>query len=385
MSVAIPTGHTSAPLGVLTIGLYSDIRVYPDVGISWYARIMRHTAQTRNRDLEHYAVDALRDKAGPVSVDTGVGSAPDLSLDVDGHRIPLDIKAMAYATPERVHRLIRTSPPREVILIVADRINAPARELIESLGWGHLDASTGDLFLHAPGIRIDTTVPALAPRDREARAGIVGPSGRVLAYEILRRHYDRSPDPIRTSTSSEDFGLARSSASDAMRALKAADLVDRHGSPLLPELFWALARVWQPDTRDWLATAPDPDDWDRRADPDAPRWHLGGVEAAVFHGAPAVGSNEGPIDLYVPGATEMTIALRRCGAADPISAAASVATPPVPQLTTSGETRSEMFHRGWPVVHPVAAALDLAALDDARSHQILDEWRPAGEAVWHDA
>jgi hypothetical protein len=44
-----------------------------------------------------------------------------------------------------------------------------------------------------------------------------------------------------------------------------------------------------------------------------------------------------------------------------------------------------MFHRGWPVVHPVAAALDLAALDDARSHQILDEWRPAGEAVWHDA
>lgn len=346
---------------------------------------MRRTSRTRNRDLEHYAMGTLRDKVGPVSTDTDSSGTPDLSIDMDGRQVTVQVETMAYATPERIHRLERTRPASGVVLVVADRINAPARELIESLGWGHLDASTGGLFLHAPGIRIDTMVPALTPHDTGTPTGIVGPSGRTLAYEILRRHYDRSPGPIRTSTSADEFGLARSSASDAMRALKAADLVDGDGTPLIPELFWTLARVWQPDARYWLASPPDPDDWPRPSDHNTPLWRLGGLQAAVIHGAPAVGGGEGPIDLYVPGATEMSIALRRYGAADPISAAASIATPPVPQLTAPAQTESQTVHRGWPIVHPVAAALDLAALDDARSHQILDEWRPAGEAVWHDA
>lgn len=346
---------------------------------------MRRSNKTRSRDLEQYAINALRDKVGPVSTDIDSNSTRDLSLDMDGHQVTVHVATMAYATPERIHRLERTMLASGFVLVVADRINAPARELIESLGWGHLDASTGGLFLRTPGIRIDTRVPALMQHATDAPTGIVGPSGRTLAYEILRRHYDGSPEPIRTSTSADEFGLARSSASDAMRALKAADLVDGDGSPLIPELFWALARVWQPDTRYWLATPPDPGESPRPRDHDTPRWCLGGLQAAVVHGAPAVGGGEGPIDLYVPGATEMSIALRRYGAADPISAAASIATPPAPQLTAPSPAGSETFHRGWPVVHPVAAALDLAALDDARSQQILDEWQPAGKTVWHGA
>jgi len=345
---------------------------------------MRRSMQTLDRDFEQYAVEALRDRVGPVSTIGGTDSGPDLLLDVDDRRIAIEVKAMAYATADRVEALKRTRPPGELVLVVADRINAPARELIESLGWGHLEASTGDLFLRAPGIRINTTVPPLVQRAPEQPTGIIGHSGRVLAYEILRRHYDRSPQPIRTSTSQGEFGLARSSASDAMRALKAADLVHRDGSPALPELFWDLARVWQPTNRRWLAAIPDPDDWNHDTDPDSPLWHLAGLAAAIVRGAPAVGAEAGPVDLYVPSATQLSIALRRYGAADPISAAASVAPPPVPQLTNHHTGRSEKLHRGWPVIHPVAAALDLAALDDARSHQILDEWRPTGEAVWHE-
>lgn len=84
------------------------------------------------------------------------------------------------------------------------------------------------------------------------------------------------------------------------------------------------------------------------------------MEAAIVHGAPAVGAGPGTIDLYVPNATQLSIALRRYGAANPISAVASIALPPVPQLTNHHTGRSEKLHRGWPVTHPVDAALDLA-------------------------
>lgn len=363
---------------------YSDIRVYPDVGTARYALSMRRSTTTLDRESAQYALETLRHVLGEASVHPHTDTDSNLVIDVDGREIALAIAPMAYATPERVQALEANDRPDGLLFVVADRINTPAKQLIESLGWAYLDASSGELFLHAPGIRINTTVPALTRTDQRPRAGIAGTSGPVLAYEILRRHYDGSTDPIRTTTSREEFGLARSSTSDAMRALEAADLIEPDGSPLVPELFWALARVWQPTDRVWLAVLPDPDDWNQGTEPEAASWHLAGTEAAIAHGAPAVGGDIGPVDLYVPSSTELSIALRRHGAADPISAAASIATPPVHQVVAPGRELPTVTHRGWPVVHPVAAALDLAALDDPRSHQILDEWQPAGNAVWHD-
>ena len=92
------------------------------------------------------------------------------------------------------------------------------------------------------------------------------------------------------------------------------------------------------------------------------------------------------MDLYVPGPVLLTIAERRYGAADVLSARASVAVPAVSQVTAvpAPGARAPVIVRGWPVVHPVAAALDLASLGDARARQILEEWEPDGNAVWRE-
>lgn len=329
---------------------------------------------------------ALAEKLGPVSVPAESGHPSDAVVEVDGRELNVSFKTTTYATVGRLEQMKRDDAGSGggAVLVVADRINAPAREAIEDIGWGHLETSTGKLFLRAPGIRIDTTVSPLEAGPANSPIGVIGRTGQVLAYEILRRHYDGDPKPILTSTSKEEFDLARSSTSDAMRALAAADLVTSMGTPALPDLFWELAKVWAPADRRWLASAPDPKDWISPADTEAPTWYLGGTEAAIVHGAPAVGAGEGTVELYVPGSVVLSTATRRYGAADPISAVASVAVPSAHQVINPRHNSAKRHHRGWPVVHPVAAALDLAAHGDARSQQILDEWHPEGQAVWHD-
>lgn len=343
---------------------------------------MRRSEQALARDLLQFAVASLREKVGPVSTPTA-DAGVDLVVEIDGLPLAVEVKATSYATVERIGALLRRADRAEqsVILVVADRINAPARQVIADAGWGYLDATSGALYLRAPGIRIDTTVAPLDSGSVARTVGIVGRAGRVAAYEILRRHYDGDHRPILTSTSKHEFDLARSSTSDALRALAEADLFTATGAPVLPELFAELAKVWAPPDRRWLATVPDPGEWGYSVNPEEPVWHLGGVEAAIVHGAPAVGTGAGPVELYVTGPVLLSIATRRYGVADPVAAAASVAVPSAHQVIASRS--SDAHHRGWPVVHPVAAALDLAALGDARSEQILREWHPAGEAVWH--
>lgn len=144
---------------------------------------------------------------------------------------------------------------------------------------------------------------------------------------LRRWAYDRDPRPVLTTTSADQLDLARSSTSDARRALIGAGLLTEDGEPVLPELFWALAREWAPTDRRWLASVPDPEDWDRAHDPTEPTWRLGGAQAAIELGAPIVTAADGPIDLYVPGPVLLSIAVRRCGSSDPLAAAASVAVP----------------------------------------------------------
>lgn len=347
-----------------------------------------HTARSTDvldRSLREQAVAALVEAVGDVQV--GRDSTADLEIELDGHRVAIQVKTMAYATVDRVEALKRKGLPSadRLVLVVADRINQPAQVALREAGWGYLDLATGRLFLRAPGIRIDTSVDVVEPGERPMPVGIVGRAGRVVAYELLRRRYDNDPRPVLTTTSADQFDLARSPTSDARRALIGAGLLTGDGEPVLPELFWALARDWAPTDRRWLAKVPDPKDWDRAHDPTEPTWRLGGTQAAIELGAPIVTAADGPLDLYVPGPVLLSIAVRRHGASDPLAAAASVAVPVVHQVTAPPDPASGgRRHHGWLLVHPVAAALDLAALGDARSLQVLAEWRPDGEAVWHE-
>lgn len=346
---------------------------------------MRRSAAQIEEELHGLAVRALTEKVGPVT-EVGDGRA-DLVVDVDGRRVAIDLRTTAYGTVERVEAMRRKQPPRDdrFVLLVGDRINRPAQEALKAWGWGYLDASTGRLFLRGSGVLVDTTVDAVMTGPDAKPSGVVGWTGRIVAYELLRRHFDRDLRPILTSRSHHEFGAPRSSTSDALRALAAADLIV-DGEPVVPELFWALARVWAPTDRRWLASVPDPEEWRSAPEPTRGSWRIGGARAAAFHGAPVVDAGQGPVELYVPGPVLLSIATRRYGVAEPLSAVASVAVPAVHQVTQSPGpgTVPEDLLGGWPVVHPIAAALDLAALDDARSLQILSEWHPAGAAVWHE-
>ena len=344
----------------------------------------RRSTDVLDRILREQAAIALSTTVDHVN--SAKGPAGDLEIELDGHRVTVDVRTMAYATVERVEALKRRDAPSgdRAVLVVADRINQPAQTALRAAGWGYLDIATRSMFLRAPGIRIDTTVDAIDPTQRPKPTGIVGRAGPILAYEILRRQYDADPRPIVSSRSKDEFDLPRSSTSDALRALTAAGLLADDGAPVLPELFWALAKVWAPADRRWLASVPEPADWAKSADPTHPTWRLGGTQAALAWGAPVVSAGDGPLDLYVPEPVLLSVAVRRYGSSDPVATAASVAFPTAHQVIAVDGSASERRHRGWPVVHPVAAALDLAALGDARSQQILAEWQPDGEAVWHE-
>ena len=205
----------------------------------------RRSTDVLDRSLREQAMAALVEAVG--GVQPASNSTDDLEIELDGHRV----KTMAYATVDRVEALKRKGVPTgdKSILVVADRINQPAQAALKEAGWGYLDLATGSLFLRAPGIRIDTTVDAVEPGERPKPVGVVGRAGRVVAYELLRRRYDEDPRPVLTTTSFDQFDLARSSTSDARRALIGAGLLTEDGEPVLPELFWALAREWAPTDR----------------------------------------------------------------------------------------------------------------------------------------
>jgi hypothetical protein len=347
--------------------------------------VTRRSNDVLDQSLREQAAAAITEAVG--TVQPANNSAGDLEIELDGYRVIIEVKTMAYATVERVEALKRSDPPSSdrPVLVVADRINQPARTALRGAGWGYFEVTSGSLFLRAPGVRIDTTVDVVDPGTRSKPVGVVGRAGRVVAYELLRRRYDRDQRPVLTTTSLDQFDLARSSTSDARRALIGADLLTEDGEPVVPELFWALARQWAPTDRRWLASIPDPRDWDRADDPTKPTWRLGGTQAAISLGAPIVSAGGAPAELYVPGPVLLSIAVRRYGPSDPLAAAASVAVPVVHQVTAPQVLASqERRHNGWLVVHPVAAALDLAALGDARSLQVLAEWQPDGEDVWHE-
>lgn len=344
----------------------------------------RRSTDVLERSLRERATIAL--SATVDGVRSVRGSAGDLEIELDGHRVTIDVRTMAYATVERIEGLKQSNPPPgdRPVLVIADRINQPARTAIRAAGWGYFDVATGSLFLRAPGIRIDTSVDMVDPGTRSKPVGIVGRAGPILAYEILRRAFDTDPRPILTSRSKDEFDLPRSSTSDAFRALAAAGLLADGGKPVLPELFWELAKFWAPAERRWLARAPQPSDWATTTSRTRPAWRLGGTEAALAWGAPVVSAGHGPFELYVPESVLLSVAVRRYGSSDPIAAAASVALPTAHQVIDAEGSASDRHHRGWPLVHPIAAALDLAALGDARSQQILADWQPDGEAVWHE-
>lgn len=306
------------------------------------------------------------------------GPGADLTVIVAGQRIDIEVKATAYATPERVRAMLDQHPRGPATsLLVADHVTAAARRDLADAGWSWLDRR-GHLYLVGSGVMIDRDVAPL-PRPSTGRGGnpIAGAAGRAVAYSILLDPGESQP--VRASAPAVGFSPA--SISTSRTALREAGLLERDGRPVVPELFWTLADSWKTD-RTWLAVSPGVDDIHVNAhDLSTPGWCLTGTAAAVAWGAPAVSVNP-TLDLYVPGPVVITIARREYGSAQAAAdAPASIAVAPA-ALVTARRLPSPGTG-GWPLAHPLAVALDLAQ-DRGRGREILEDWTPPPEftRVW---
>lgn len=296
---------------------------------------------------------------------------------IDDREVLIAVEAKAYGTGAQIADLVtRTaSVPGRVPLLVADKITAEARDRLSDAGWSWFDRR-GRLRLTAAGILVDVDVPA------EPRVGLTsaetepigGPGGLAVAYWLCA-HPGQAVSPTGLT---KGLGFAPSTISTANRRLADAGLVGGDGAGLFPELFWELAGAWRPE-RVWVATPPAPQA--RPPDAGSPRWRRAGTAAAVAYGAPVVSTGDGPVELYLPGPVELSVALRRYHAAEPGTGAASLAVAPVRAVTAAPEDELEPpLLDGWPAAPVLAVALDLAK-DRARGREILEDWEIKG-AVW---
>jgi hypothetical protein len=337
---------------------------------------VRATASDRRDDALAAVMAAFDDSdihhGEPAVLD---GERVRLPIIVDDRPFTATIRVTAYCTGERARALVGREHPgaADVLFLVADRMTTDARDVLSDAGWSWLDRR-GRLHLRAPGVRVDVDVaPAPASAAAPSRAPIAGRGGIAVAYWLCAHRSER----ISPTRDAPTLGLAPSTVSVSVQRLAEAGLVDA-GAGLFPELFWELAAVWR-TKRTWLATPPDPTDH-VQPDPAAARWSRSGTAAAAAYGAPVVTTAGGPLELYVPGPVEITIAVRRYGAADDGTGAAVLAIAPAMPVVKTEPGATTLQIDGWPAAPVLAVALDLAQ-DRARGREILTEWRTDGD-VW---
>lgn len=307
------------------------------------------------------AQDAVRVALGALGLEVDIASLegrPAVRLTWDGRTLTVPVTHASQVTGARARELVKAAQGTE--LVVADRITADARALLNAAGWSWLDLR-GHLRLRGGGLFIDTAVEAVVSRTApRVQSPLRGKAGTGVAFWLCA-HPDQALSPTGHST---ELGFAASTLSTATAALAEAGLVDGDRRAVLPELFWELARAWRPQWT-WLAARPERDE----------RWALTGDRAAASAGAPLVSAGEGPLELFVPDAMSVTLAARRYGVAPPGTGAAAVAVAPVRQVLT-GDRRLD----GWRTAPDLAVALGLAG-DPARGREILQDWPGQGH-VW---
>lgn len=303
---------------------------------------------------------------------------PDVAAMVDGRFLMLDLVAVSYCTGRRAAELVAQRsrlPVGRLPALVANKITSDARSVLSEAGWSWLDRR-GRLHLRGPGVLVEVDVPT----EQEAKGAhspanlIAGRSGLAVAYWLCAHPSGRlSPTGDR-----HELALAPSSISTVVGRLRGAGLVHAEGTGIFPELFWELAEVWE-SPRTWLAGVPDPAGHSG-PDPESGSWRRTGTEVAAALGAPVVTGGDGPVDLYVGGPVEVSIAVRRHGVAQPGTGVASLRVAPVRAVVTSPLDSEVADVGGWLPAPRLAVALDLAQ-DRARGREILDDWSPP-DAVW---
>jgi hypothetical protein len=291
-------------------------------------------------------------------------------------------RVTADSAPGQLRRWSSSTEIDVVPLVVADRITADGRDRLNGAGWSWLDLR-GHLKVVGPGLFVDTDVPALS-KSGSGRRGFGGRVSIELAALLLLNPTTR----IGVRTAAAALERAPSSVSEALVALRKADLVDADHMPALPELFWELAERWRPLSED-VASIPTPgmarensvlhlglDDVESTVG-----WALTDTVAAALYGAPVSMHADHPPDFYVPDQSALRRAVQLLGpATTPATRAGRIRTAPVPMVCARRVDGTAWASEWWPLANPLFVALDLAQ-DPGRGREILDMWNP--EKPWH--
>lgn len=346
--------------------------------------------RTSRSDQIALAIDDLRSLASPsAGLEVAPADGGEVTVSRPGrHSWKAKVHARRSLSPAEVRALTAAEGGSGAHIVVADQISAAAKaELADAAGWSWLDRR-GELRLRRGATDFEIRFSPDASRGRSAAGHalaspasdgpIRGRAGIGYAAALLRD--PERPPSIRSVA--RQLGMAPSTVSDAAALLRSAGLVLPSGTPDLPDLFWALAAVWQPILATPLATVPDPARLARHAvnlnDLSTPGWAQGGDEAALAWGAPMLTVGSRPW-LWVPDEATARRAERTLGTAGWDDSAAVIAVPPTP-IVCVDRRPAPSASLVWPTPHPLYLALDLAR-DRARGHQILEEWRPPNLTV----
>lgn len=308
----------------------------------------------------------------------------DLAVDLgDNRRVEVEVRWLAHAGPSRVRAGIARARGRRnagrVVVMVADTIPGSSRRLLDEASWGWFDRR-GHLRLRADGLHVDSDVRPSARRQHQGtRSTIAGTAGLATALRLLME----PGIPFGVRATAAEAGLHPSSISRALARLRDESLVHADDTPLVPDLFWAVADVWPRDGR-LLEREPRPDDpragqFDMNvAALEVAGWAVTGTRAAVAWGVPLFVSGSFPPELLVPSDAVVRRARQRFGDATTERSAAAVIRAAATQLAV--RRRIKLPEETFPVAHPVVVALDLAG-DVSRGVEALEAWTPPAPYV----
>lgn len=273
---------------------------------------------------------------------------------VGDDQVGLDVHRRVAVTPATALRLIGDHPRPG--FVVGDIVHARAAEYLIGHGWSFWDRR-GRLRVWLPENDFRLDMNGL----RSFVAGASGPdpvnpvvgSGAIAVAVALLTAGD--PTTIGVREIARTAGMNASTISRARSKLVDAALIDRDGSPLPNELFWATSRAWRPEV---IAV-------DQA--PSGEGWVLGGDSAAASHGASVFGEHR---RWY----TVDSAAMRRWSMRHRSDHGNhEIALAPTPLVTATAIDG---------IVHPVVAALDLSTT--SRGREILTVWTTPriGEPVW---
>ncbi len=325
--------------------------------------------------------DALADVLGH---DIPIAEPPDgladagIDLLVRLDDVTLAVEVKAAPTVADVYRLASRPVPAGTYKVLAGgRISRAVRQELRNADIGFYDAR-GHLRLMHPPLRIDA--PALAVTEDAARPRnpLVSSGGLDVALCLLDQPNFLELLSLRRLAGAVD--RAPSTVSNTLRALRDDYLVDERNRPIVPDLFRAVLRHWQP-TRLPLAGMPRPGDGrlNERLELglDTVRfrhgWALADGHAASAWGAPVVLDADTPPDFYIPNTRVLNAARTSFGVAAFGSHACTITVAPAPFVVRHRSDLSESAGLIFPVVRPVVAALDLAA-DPGRGTETLELW-----------